>query len=751
MIRLMALCCCLGLVLAFPVVFCGCTTTTTTGGGDNGGGGEEPECTTDEDCAAGQVCVGGVCVASGDEEPDSLIIAGSRTGHYVIVDPTTGEDLAEVAPATLGTNTAVLGYMSERAYFLSAPTTGTGQLQIFGCDAMTGDNLVQVTNLVDLGASEPDGSPVAPQLVFSGDSDDDGLTDNNIHVINEDGTGLVQLTHREDPLTLLDGTAVLSLGEYVPAWSPNGAQIAYQTRVGKVDSIGMQYEAVVVMDADGSNQRVIYDRQGSAHFRTLCWSHDGNFVVFSDEEDGRQVRAVSVASLTVSTLTDALVTDTGIREVWMSPDDMTIVFNYNVPGGGQLYTAGLQMAGDTVAVSSGPTQLTLGFSVVGHDYADPDWAPAVEVEGPECTSDEDCAAGQVCVDGVCVAAGEDDPDTLIVAGSRTHTYVIVNPDTGEDIVEVVPDTIGTNEPILGYQCARVYFLSAPTTGSGRADIFGCDAMTGENVVNLTADLVDFSAATPEGSPVEAKLVFTETYDNHVYVINEDGTGLTQVTFAEQTHTLLDGTLVESLGQYIPTWSPDGTRIAYQARVGEVDNIGMQYEVVIVMDADGSNQELIYDRQGTAHFREIAWSSDGNFIMLGDEEDGRRFRAVSVATTTVSDLTDALVAGTTAAIGNMWMSPSDFTVVFNYYVPGGGNLYVAQFQADGDTVSVIDGPTQLVADFSVTGHGYALPDWAPYQETGGGDDEGCTSDADCPAWHICTDGTCVAVELLTGHP
>jgi len=305
--------------------------------------------------------------------PDSLIIAGSRTGHYVVVDPATGEDLAEVAPDTIGVNAATLGYQSERAYFLSAPTTGTGQLQIFGCDAMTGDNLVQISNLVDLGVANLDGSPVASELVLSGDSDDDGLTDSNIHVINEDGTGLIQLTHEEDPLTLLDGTAVLSLGEHIPAWSPDGSQIVYQARVGEVGSIGMQYEGIVVMDADGSNKEIIYDREGTAHYLDVCWSHDGAFVVFSDEEDGRQIRAVSVASGAVSTLTDPLVTDTGIGNLWMSPDDMTLLFNYNIPGSGQLYTAGLEVDGDTVTVSAGPTQLTLGFSVVGHDYANPDW------------------------------------------------------------------------------------------------------------------------------------------------------------------------------------------------------------------------------------------------------------------------------------------------------------------------------------------------------------------------------------------
>ena len=62
-------------------------------------------------------------------------------------------------------------------------------------------------------------------------------------------------------------------------------------------------------------------------------------------------------------------------------------------------------------------------------------------------------------------------------------------------------------------------------------------------------------------------------------------------------------------------------------------------------------------------------------------------------------------------GNMWMSPLDFTAVFNYYVPGGGSLYTAQLQASGDTVSVVVDTTQLTED--AIGHGHTLPDWAPY--------------------------------------
>jgi Tol biopolymer transport system component len=702
--RVSALIFCFGAIVMLSITVGGCGTTVNPGdgGNDNVGGTDDIGDTED---------VGG-------ETYDTLILAGSRTGHYVLVDPETGEDIVEVEPDTIGMNEPTLGYQGERVYFLSPPTTGTGRADIFGCDAMTGEQVVNLTaDLEDFSASTPDGSASAARLVFT------NTEDNHVYALNEDGSGLTQLTFDEEEHTLLNGTPVLSLGQYLPTWSPDGSRIAYQARVGEVGSIGTQYEVLIVMDADGASKEIIFDRQGTAHYREVSWSHDGAFIMVNDvsDEGVRELVAVSVASTTVSDLTDALLTGTSadFGNMWMSPTDFRIVYNYYVPGGGDLYMAELEATGDTVSMVGMPSQLTEDYSVTLHGYALPDWAPCCGTTVNPGDGGNDNVGGTEDI-GDTEDVGGETYDTLILAGSRTGHYVLVDPETGEDIVEVEPDTIGMNAPTLGYQGERVYFLSPPTTGTGRADIFGCDAMTGEQVVNLTADLEDFSASTPDGSASAARLVFTNTEDNHVYALNEDGSGLTQLTFDEEEHTLLNGTPVLSLGQYLPTWSPDGSRIAYQARVGEVGSIGTQYEVLIVMDADGASKEIIFDRQGTAHYREVSWSHDGAFIMVNDvsDEGVRELVAVSVASTTVSDLTDALLTGTSADFGNMWMSPTDFRIVYNYYVPGGGDLYMAELEATGDTVSMVGMPSQLTEDYSVTLHGYALPDWAPYGESVG---------------------------------
>jgi len=307
------------------------------------------------------------------------------------------------------------------------------------------------------------------------------------------------------------------------------------------------------------------------------------------------------------------------------------------------------------------------------------------------------------------------PETFILAGSRTGTYAVVNPTTGEDIVEISPDTHSLGLRTLGFGGQRVYFLSTPGPLNGTLNIYGCDALTGENLVKLTA-FEGMGASILDGSLVEAKLVFA-AYTNetpqtsHIYTINEDGTGQTQLTDSDDPLTLLDGTAVLSLGEGMPAWSPDGSRILYVARVGEVGSIGMQYEAVVVMDADGSDKEIVYDRSGTAHYRNVVWSHNCRFIILGDVGDGEnKIRAVAVNSTAVSDLTDALK--TEATLENMAASPDRFAIVFNYRIPGGGSLYTAELSATGDTVTVSAGPTQLT-DALAAGHGYSTPDWASY--------------------------------------
>ena len=76
----------------------------------------------------------------------------------------------------------------------------------------------------------PAWSPNGKQIAFVSDRDGDY----EIFVMNADGTGVTQLTYNDD-------------WDESPAWSPNGKQIAFGS-----DRYGGLFE-IFVMNADGSN------------------------------------------------------------------------------------------------------------------------------------------------------------------------------------------------------------------------------------------------------------------------------------------------------------------------------------------------------------------------------------------------------------------------------------------------------------------------------------------------------------------
>src|SRR4029077_1821766 len=61
--------------------------------------------------------------------------------------------------------------------------------------------------------------------------------------------------------------------------------------------------------------------------------------------------------------------------------------------------------------------------------------------------------------------------------------------------------------------------------------------------------------------------------------------------------------------YMPSWSPDGTRIAFMSRPGKV------VKIVVVSAAGGNAQELTSEQRNEA---DPSWSADGNLLSFGRE-------------------------------------------------------------------------------------------------------------------------------------
>lgn len=136
-------------------------------------------------------------------------------------------------------------------------------------------------------------------------------------------------------------------------------------------------------------------------------------------------------------------------------------------------------------------------------------------------------------------------------------------------------------------------------GDGDLDIF-LGSFRDRPAIWLNAGLVD-SNTSSSSQPSGGDFVFVSTRDGdgEIYRMNIDGSNLRQLT----DNQVWDG---------YPSWSPDGSQIAYYSYLSR------EHWVIMVMDADGGNQRQLTDSpgcNGAPH-----WSPDGSRIAYGSDLD-----------------------------------------------------------------------------------------------------------------------------------
>ncbi|MGQ9599801.1 MAG: hypothetical protein ACUVWZ_10335 [Anaerolineae bacterium] len=157
-----------------------------------------------------------------------------------------------------------IAFVSFRDTLAGKVNLGNGSLYILDFDPLTGASAGSVRRVTDDQGYDgwPTWSPDGQRLAFHSNRGGDW----DIWVINEDGTGLTNLTRHPGD-------------DRYPAWSPDGEKIAFTSeRSGDQD--------IWIMNADGSNLVNLTATPGRDRYP--MWSPDGRKLTFNTNRDGNQ-------------------------------------------------------------------------------------------------------------------------------------------------------------------------------------------------------------------------------------------------------------------------------------------------------------------------------------------------------------------------------------------------------------------------------------------------------------------------------
>jgi TolB protein len=218
----------------------------------------------------------------------------------------------------------------------------------------------------------------------------------------------------------------------------------------------------------------------------------------------------------------------------------------------------------------------------------------------------------VCASG-CGGSGSHGTDILFVS-TRDGDYAIygMNRDGGDEgrLTDERGDTstpAGTTfqiDPDVSPDGGLIAFASAR---SGTLDVYVMKA-DGSDTRRLTTTRGNQSQ--PSWSPDGSRIAYQSDQDaDHIYVMDDDGKGAHRITndLAPETE---------------PAWSPDGRWIAYSRRLP-----GSEIREIWLVHPDGSGRRRLTRRAESAY--EPAWSPDGKTLAFASKQETGRFEIFAV--------------------------------------------------------------------------------------------------------------------------
>jgi Tol biopolymer transport system component len=498
----------------------------------------------------------------------------------------------------------------------------------------------------------------------------------DIWVMNADGSNQVQLT-------------TSPLWEANPHWSPDGTKIAFDTSVNNYDT----HYAIWLMNADGSNRVQLTDSTAANDWPV--WSPDGTKILFQSTRAGNfdiwvmNADGSNPVQLTTEPSTDQM-------PVW-SPDGAKIAFESDRSDVSDIWVMN--------ADGSNQVRLTTEPSI--------DQIPNWKKDGTQIafTTNRYGASNDIAVITLgCSAPTQDTTPPASVTNLVNTTYASsyinwtwTNPaDADFSHVMVYIDGVWRAKVSTNYYTATGFMPETTHTistltvdASGNinptwvnntamtapaAPVFTCSGTyTNEGVTRLTTN--QYRDELPSWSPDGTKIAYTSQSTSslssiNIWVMNADGSSKVQLT---------------SSGYNIgPLWSPDGTKIAFTSmRSGNYD--------IWVMNADGSNQVQLTTSplwEANPH-----WSPDGSKIAF-DASANKYDIYYAIWLMNADGSNRVQLTDSTAA--NDWpvWSPDGTKILFQSTRAGNFDIWV--MNADGSN------PVQLTTEPSTD----QMPVWSP---------------------------------------
>jgi Tol biopolymer transport system component len=207
--------------------------------------------------------------------------------------------------------------------------------------------------------------------------------------------------------------------------------------------------------------------------------------------------------------------------------------------------------------------------------------------------------------------------------------------------------------------------------------------TGQTRLAHAPGLVAWTGSwSPDGSHIVASVSEISAFNSHepsgaLYIMDVDGSNPHQLT-------IMDGS------EYLPSWSPDGTKIAFISQPNETE------QIIYTINVDGSNPQALTENTSQAYMP--VWSPDSQQILFTSNHSGTDF--IYAMNADGGDMQEIVSQGL-YNWGAHW-SPDGNKIVFNSYRDGNTDIYTVDLDGANETRLTTDSAHDLMPSWSPDG-------------------------------------------------